>query len=141
MVKEIFFDTNVFLKVFLNEDSIQPLIEIFKSVEEKRISGYLSIVSLAELVTIFVRKKDDKSLEEVITWLYRNFNIVQTTSEIAILAGHLKAKYSTSKSSFSFADSIIAASCLIYGTSFLTFDKEFDQVQEINKIEPSKIQN
>ena len=102
MIRDLFVDTNVLLKVFLSEEEYVDL-------------------------------------DNILPWLSRTFEIVSVSTEIAILAGHLKARYASAKSPLSFADSIIAASSILYDASLITFDSEFNKIKELEISLPDEI--
>ncbi len=102
MIRELFVDTNVLLKVFLSEEDFESVLKVLRLIEDKEITGYLSTVSVYELVTIFGRRKQYVDLDNILPWLSRTFEIVSVSTEIAILAGHLKARYASAKSPLSF---------------------------------------
>ncbi len=139
MIRELFVDTNVLLKVFLSEQDFESVLKVLRLIEDKEITGYLSTVSVSELVTIFGRRKQYVDLDNILPWLSRTFEIVSVSTEIAILAGHLKARYASAKSPLSFADSIIAASSILYDTSLITFDSEFNKIKELEISLPDEI--
>lgn len=139
MAKELFIDTNVLLKVFFREKNFQPVLEVLELIEKNEITGYLSTVTISEIVTIFGRKKQYVDLENTLSWLSKTFENVSASTEIAILAGHLKARYASNKSPLSFADSIIAASSILYDAPLITFDAEFNKIKELVIILPSEI--
>ncbi len=139
MIRELFVDTNVLLKVFLSEEDFESVFKVLGLIEEKEITGFLSTVSVSELVTIFGRRKQYVDLDHILPWLSRTFEIVSVSTEIAILAGHLKARYASAKSPLSFADSIIAASSILYDTSLITFDSEFNKIKELEIGLPDEI--
>jgi len=139
MIRELFIDTNVLLKVFFSEKDFEPVLKVLSLIEEKEITGYLSTVSVSELVTIFGRRKQYVYLDNILPWLSRTFEVVSVSTEIAILAGHLKARYASAKSPLSFADSVIAASSVLYDTSLMTFDSEFNKIKELEISLPDEI--
>lgn len=131
MKDRIVVDTNVLLKVFFKEEGNETIVKFFEAIEQKEIAGFLSAVSLSEIVTIFSRREKIEELENVLEWLIRTFTIISVTPELSILSGYIKSKYSTAKSPLSFADSVIAASSLIYNATLVTYDSEFDKIKEI----------
>lgn len=139
MISELFVDTNVLLKLFFKEQGFQSVLKVLNLIEEKEITGYLSTVTVSELVTIFGRKKQYVDLDNLLPWLSKNFEIVSVSTEIAILGGHLKARYASAKSPLSFADSIIAASSILYDTALITFDSEFNKIKELEICLPDVI--
>ena len=57
MISELFVDTNVLLKIFFSEKDFQPVLKVLTLIEEKEIRGYLSTVSVSELVTVLWSQK------------------------------------------------------------------------------------
>jgi|GEM_PF-1714432 len=136
MSEGFFIDTNILLRVFLKEERYEASFALLNAVGNHDVVGYLSSLTIGELVTIFDRRKKFVELERILALIAGVFVIVPVSTEIAILAGHLKASYTTKQSSLSFADSIIAAGSLIYNLPLVTYDREFDKIKEIHKRTP-----
>ncbi len=93
-----------------------------------------SIKSRAE---IFIREGAESRLPEALDFLKNNFMIIDTTQEIAFLAGTIKAKYQTREKGLSHVDSVICASAIIFDCAVITYDSEFNRVSEVEVKRPS----
>ncbi len=70
-------------------------------------------------------------ISTLLEFIHQNFAIVDTTSDIAVLSGYFKAKYSKGKKTLSHADSVILACAFVYGCTLITHDPEFEGIKEI----------
>jgi len=131
------FDTGVLLKFFLGEKDKEIVRKLLDKVVLKEIEGFISVVTVSEIVTICIRDKKEFLMPTLLEFIHQNFAVVDTTSEIAVLSGFFKAKYSKGKRTLSHADSIILACAFIYGCTLITYDPEFEGVKEIEIIKPN----
>ena len=131
------FDTGVLLKFFLGEKDKEIVRKLLDKVVLKEIEGFISVVTVSEIVTICIRDKKEFLMPTLLEFIHQNFAVVDTTSEIAVLSGYFKAKYSKGKRTLSHADSIILACAFIYGCTLITYDPEFKGVKEIEIIKPN----
>ena len=59
------FDTEVLLKFYLDEDGAQKVLELFKSVQDKKVKGYISVINLTEFYYILYRKSPEIAKQKV----------------------------------------------------------------------------
>ncbi len=59
------FDTEVLLKFYLDEDGAQKVLELFKSVQDKKVKGYISVINLTEFYYILYRKSPEVAKQKV----------------------------------------------------------------------------
>ena len=135
--KKGLFDTGVLLKFFLGEKDKDIVRKLLDKVIIKEIKGFISVVTVSEIVTICIRDKKEFLIPTLLEFIHQNFAVVDTTSEIAVLSGYFKAKYSKGKRTLSHADSVILACAFIYGCALITFDPEFEGIKEIKILKPN----
>lgn len=100
-------------------------------VVSKEIEGFVSTVTISEIVTICIREEKEALIPTLLEFIHQNFTTVDTTSDIAVLSGYFKAKYSKGKKTLSHADSVILACAFIYGCALTTYDPEFEGIKEV----------
>ncbi len=76
-----------------------------------------------------LRKKQPHNKEKSLAFV-ENFGVVQTTKNTANLLSILKQKYGD----LSFSDLFIAAQCIENNMILVTKDRDFDKIEELNKI-------
>lgn len=59
------FDTETILKFYLGEDGAQKVLELLKSVQNKKVKGYISIINLTEFYYILYRKSPEIAEQKV----------------------------------------------------------------------------
>ncbi len=59
------FDTEVILKFYLGEEGAQEVLELLKSVRDKKVKGYISIINLTEFYYILYRKNPEIAKQKV----------------------------------------------------------------------------
>ena len=134
----ILVDTGVLLKFLLGEEGKETIRELLIKIVSGEVRGFISVVTLSELVTICIRRKKEFLIPTILEFIHQNFTIVDTTSEVAILGGYFKAKYSKKKETLSHADSILLACGFLYSCILLTYDSEFDKVKDVVIQTPEK---
>lgn len=88
------FDTEVLLKFYLDEDGAQKVLELFKSVQDKKVKGYISVINLTEFYYILYRKSPEIAKQKVDNLL--SFGLIPSEikdDELWREAGKLKATH------------------------------------------------
>ena len=128
----VVFDTQALLKLYFGEPGAEKVEEYLKGVLEKKIKGYINLVTLTELCYVLCRvsetmaKEKDRNL--------RSFGVkvvsVRDNSELWREAALIKALHP-----LSLADAFGAATAILLKATLITgADTEFDQVKNL-KIE------
>lgn len=79
---KILIDTNVILDVLCNrKDFVDDSSKVFKLCEVKKLTGYISALSIPNIVYIMRRELDEERTREVIEKLSLVFNIVDLKSD------------------------------------------------------------
>ena len=111
---KIILDTCVLLEYFLNSKKAEDVEKLLDKIVSGNLEGYISVSTITEITTFFVREDSESRLPEVIDFLKNNLLILNTTPEIAFLAG-----------------TAIMFDCII-----VTYDSEFDRVSEVKVKRP-----
>lgn len=131
-------DTGVFLKFFLGEKDKEVVRSLLDKCVTREIEGFVSVVTVFEIVTICIRDKKEFLIPMLLEFIHQNFAVIDTTSDIAVLSGYFKAKYSKGKRTLSHADSVILACAFVYSCTLITYDLEFEGVKEIEILKPDE---
>jgi len=86
----VLIDTVVLLRFFLGEKGKEIVRELLAKIVSGEVRGFISTVTLSELVTICTRKGKEFLIPTIVEFLHQNFTVVDTNSGIAILAGCFK---------------------------------------------------
>ncbi len=90
---KILIDTNIFLDVIL---AIQPYYEdsakVWSLVSEKKMTGFISAISINNLHYILLKQKDLKSVGELIDQLLIEFDVVPLTGQVIREARKIEEK-------------------------------------------------
>jgi predicted nucleic acid-binding protein len=111
---------------FLIDDSY---FELVQAVEEKKIMGFVSVITLTELIKIRGVKNKEKMHNTLNQLLSSNLIFLDITRKIAITAGEIRLKYDIPT-----ADSLIAASGIVENVKhILTDDEHFEATKSLIK--------
>ena len=134
-------DTGVILAFTMKEADKNPefLERLFLSIKEGKNLGLISVITVSEIFAVFGKLGEVKKAVELIVFLKESgIKITEVNEIVAKNAGLFKAKYSTSKKGFSYADALILATAIENKSDMvLTFDPEFDGIIEIKIAKPS----
>lgn len=87
---KIWVDTNIILDVLTNRENFVEVAEkIFKLCEVKKLEGYISTLSIANIVYIMRKELDLKTIKKLLQTMSYIFTIVDLTSEDLIAATEL----------------------------------------------------
>jgi predicted nucleic acid-binding protein len=130
-------DSCVLLEYFLNSKRADEVEKLLDKIVSGELTGYISSSTITEITTIFIRENAESKLPEALDFLKNNFLVIDTTQEIAFLAGTIKAKYQTREKGLSHVDAVICASAIIFDCTIITYDSELDRVSEVEVKRPS----
>ncbi|KAB2942085.1 MAG: tRNA(fMet)-specific endonuclease VapC [Candidatus Methanoperedens nitroreducens] len=136
---KIILDTCVLLEYFLNSKKADEVEKLLNKIVSGELEGHISSSTITEITTIFIRENAENKIPEVLDFLKNSFLIIDTTPEIAFLAGTIKAKYQTREKGLSHVDAVICASAILFDCTIVTYDSEFDRVSEVIIKRPQNI--
>lgn len=103
--------------------------ELAQAVENKKILGFVSVITLTELIKIRGVKNKEKMHNTLNQLLSSNLIFLDVTRKIAITAGEIRLKYDIPT-----ADSLIAASGIVENVKhILTGDEHFEVTKSLIK--------
>lgn len=122
-MNSLLFDTHALLTYLNDEDGSQTIGGYLDDVDTGIRNGYISSITLAELIYIYNRNGKKTEGEACIhALLYSSLQVLPVDIPIAISAGNLK------KTKISLADAIIASSAVQVNASVVTNDSHFDEL-------------
>ncbi|VVB96561.1 PIN domain protein [uncultured archaeon] len=123
-MNKILIDTMYISALLTNKNS--PYFDFAQAVEDDKITGIVSAVTLTELVKILGVKVYKEKIDQLIS---SNLRIIDVSQLIAIRAGELRLKYDIPT-----ADSLIAATGVVENVRHvLTDDDHFDATKNLIK--------
>jgi|SRR3989338_2816540 len=122
----ILIDTNIFIDHFRN---FKPATTFFESLQERN-NVLFSAITEAELVSGTINKDTEK--KELLLRFLSQWNKIEVTNEIAVLAGDLRRD-----NALFLPDAIIAASAIINKAELITKNiKDFKDIKELKISSP-----
>jgi predicted nucleic acid-binding protein len=123
-MNKILIDTMYISALLTNKNS--PYFDFAQAVEDDKIAGIVSVVTLTELVKILGVKVYKEKIDQLIS---SNLSIIAASQLIAIRAGELRLKYDIPT-----ADSLIAATGVVENIRhILTDDDHFEATKNLIK--------
>ena len=87
---KILIDTNVILDVLCNrKEFVEDSLKVFKYCEANQITGYISALSIPNIVYIMRKELDNERIKEILTTLTTIFNVVDLRQNDLIKAADL----------------------------------------------------
>jgi len=115
------FDTKALIAFFNDEDGAEFVYNLLKGVDENKIEGFISSITLTEIYYLYRRKVGEKIARKRVEQIrLSNLKIVPIDEEIALKAGEYKVK------AIPIADALIAATAYSIGAKVVTDDKHFE---------------
>lgn len=132
----IFLDTGLFLNILNKESGYKSSVKFLEKVQDKKIEGFISVITFAEMFSIYYRISKEKAnlAKNFVQSIIGEENIVPVISSIAELAGKIKAQYKVS-----LGDALIISTSIKTGCDYLvSFDQEIKSVGLVKVREPSE---
>lgn len=128
--KSILLDTSVVIAWFADEPVLKQSKEYFSRIEEGLIDGFISAITLTEVLSV-VGKKDSGLAYSMVSYLENSpLRILPVDTSIAKLAGNLRLTYTSLY--LSTADCIIVASGIQAGVDkVVTTDRAWKSIADV----------
>ncbi len=127
-------DTNIFLAIKNKEDSSSFCEKILNAIEEKKFTGVLSTVVIAEVLVGFYQNDETWEADEFTQNITAYYEIIPVSMEISQKGAKIRAKYKVK-----LPDALIIASLDLFETKILiTSDKKLNKCPEIKIMSPEK---
>lgn len=85
MKKKVYFDANVLLDFFLERGTI-GIMELFESIDQKKISGFVSISTIQICIYFFEKSKGLEVTKSILEMIILNFGFLEGNRETVIKA-------------------------------------------------------
>ncbi|NHI94349.1 MAG: PIN domain-containing protein [Candidatus Lokiarchaeota archaeon] len=131
-----FIDANILLEVMLDQQNSVECIECLKNLEKGKFYGYINDFLLYSICLTIIYKTDDLDLVKKFLKIIKSFNnLVIYYPSISDLTQAISFM-NTYKLDF---DDSLVLSCMksLKIKNIISFDKHFDNISQINRIEPS----
>ena len=125
---KILIDTGVFVSILNKEDGHESSVRLLEKVRTKKIEGFISVMTIAEIISIYRRFGEEETIvtKTNIESLIGEDRIVPVTKDIAELAGKVKAEYK-----MSLGDALIVATGAMIDCEYVvSLDPEMKQVDD-----------
>lgn len=133
-----FIDANIFLEVQLGDKRKEECIKFFRRLQEGEVTATISdFIIYTSLIQIDVNLKSAKVMKDFILFVksLEDLEIFRPDIETIMKAIGFAKKYN-----LDFDDALVVSSMLANKIKKLvSFDKDFDKVREIERIEPNQI--
>ncbi|MHA1505869.1 MAG: PIN domain-containing protein [Candidatus Asgardarchaeia archaeon] len=114
-------DTKALVAFFNDEDGADFVERILKDVDEGKVEGFVSSITLTEIYYLYSRRMGrDIAKKRVEQIIFSNLRIVAIDEKVALKAGEYKIR------AIPIADALIAASACSIGAKIVTDDKHFE---------------
>ncbi len=118
-------DSSAFLALFEDEDGAETVQDMLEKAEKKDVTVFGSFVCYTEVLYITWQEAGAEEAQDRLDLMNR-FSItrVDSSQELGLIAGKLKAKYR-----ISFADAWVAATAIMLGAVLVHKDPEFEELE------------
>jgi predicted nucleic acid-binding protein len=119
----LLFDTHALITQFYGEGGCEIVEELMRSVESGESNGYISVVTIAELQYLLLRRYGEKEATiRLHPVMASDLTIIPVSISIALSAGSMK------KTGISLADTMIAATALEIDATVVSGDPHFSDM-------------
>ena len=123
-------DSSAFLTLFEDENGAETVQKLLERAKKGEIAVFVCFATFAEVFYITFREKGQGEARKRVKLMSRlAITRVESSEELSLIAGRLKA---TRK--LSFADAWIAATAILYDSTLVHKDPEFEQLEDEVKV-------
>lgn len=124
--KNYVLDSSSFLTFFENEEGAEIVQELLERAKKEEVAIFVCYVTFIEVFYITFREQGEEEARRRVALMGRlAITRVESSGELGLIAGRLKATHR-----LSFADAWIAATALLYGSTLVHKDPEFEQLED-----------
>jgi len=134
---KVLVDTGVFINVLNDEPSAEFSEKLLQQIQNKKIDGLISAITLAEIFSIYYRINEKATIRAkvYIESIIEKDKIIPVFKSIAELGGKVKSKYKVS-----LGDAIIIATAMLTNCDYIvSLDREIRKVNLIEVKEPKEL--
>lgn len=122
----VILDTKALLKFFKGEKGGRQVQQILEMIEDTKLEGYVSAITLTEIYYFYFRKSKKIADEKADQLKYSALKIVPIEDQVGIQAGNFKGKYA-----IPITDSLIGATAFLLNAKVISDDPHFEKIKEI----------
>ena len=123
-------DSTAFLTMFEDEAGADTVQDLLDRANKSEILVFVSFVTFTEIFYITIREKGEEEAQKRTKLMDAlATNRIESSKELSLIAGRLKAAYR-----LSFADAWIAATAIFYDATLVHKDPELEQLQDKFKV-------
>lgn len=133
-----FIDANIFLEIQLNDEKSGECKEFIRKIDANKIDAVTSdFIVYTCLIQIFNKTKSPEKMNNFMTFLTNLEKLEIIRPSQAVIS---KAVENTKKYKLDFDDALVVA-CVTENKidSLVSFDKDFDKVEDLKRVEPKNI--
>lgn len=116
------FDTTAFVAFFSNEKGADKITKLFTKIEEKKLEGYISPITLTELYYLYAKKNISLANERIEAILLSRLKLVKIDAELTLRA----EKYKDLR--VPLANALVAAASKEYEATIVGHDSIFEKM-------------
>jgi predicted nucleic acid-binding protein len=133
---KVLIDTGIFVNVLNGESDSESSARLLKKVHNKQIQGVISTITLSEILSIFYRISERRTMKSKIyvETIVGSKNMIPVFRAIAELAGKIKASYK-----LPLGDALIVSTAVLTGCDYITTrDREIKAVPLVESRRPEE---
>ncbi len=135
---KVFLDVNIFVELFLEQRRQSECVTFFNLIRENQIKGYTS--DFVIFGSSLVLERNGKKPNEIKQFLEDVFNIEGLTVCDLTPSDTIDATASMKKYDLSLEDAYSLQGAIVNKIkNFVSFDKDFDKVKEVERVEPKDL--
>ena len=134
-IKKVFLDVNIFLELLLEQEGQEECLKFFNSIKDGKIEAYTSDFII--FGTTLILERNGKKPNEIKQFLEDVFSIKGLNLFILTPSDMINAAQNMKKYNLTLEDSYSLQGALVNKIkNFVSFDKDFDRVKPIERLEP-----
>jgi predicted nucleic acid-binding protein len=128
--KDYVLDSSAFLTLFEDEKGAETVQELLERAKKEEVVIFVCFATFAEVFYITFREQGQEEAQKRVKLMSRlAITRVESSEELGLIAGRLKATHK-----LSFADAWIAATAVLYDSTLVHKDPEFEQLEDEVKV-------
>ena len=128
--KNYVLDSSAFFTLFEDEKGAEIVQELLERAKKEEVAIFVCFATFTEVFYITFREKEQEEARKRVKLMSRLvITRVESSEELGLIAGRLKATHK-----LSFADAWIAATAIVYDSTLVHKDPEFEQLEDEVKL-------
>lgn len=128
--KDYVLDSSAFLTLFEDEEGAETVQELLERAKKEEVAIFVCFATFVEVFYITFREQRQEEARKRVKLMSKlAITRVESSEELGLIAGRLKATHK-----LSFADAWIAATAVLYDSTLVHKDPEFEQLEDEVKV-------